>query len=169
MPIYKGEDKTENAYKGSIQLARIYKGDALVYENYKTLTAEGIPPITLSNCKNTDMLGYKVYGNSKQQSLPDGYTQLEYIESTGTQYIDLGIKPKNASFELTMSNPSSTVTSGTYIAGVYSTPKIALYFVETTDSYIKTNVNGATNTSIQLTSAVAIAKYDPPAGWRTRS
>lgn len=68
MPIYKGEDKTENAYKGDVQLARIYKGDALVYENYKTLTAEGIPPITLSNCKNTNMLGYKVYGDSKQQT-----------------------------------------------------------------------------------------------------
>lgn len=26
-------------------------------------------------------------------SLPDGYTQLEYIESTGTQYIDTGFKP----------------------------------------------------------------------------
>lgn len=27
--------------------------------------------------------------------LPDGYTQLEYIESTGTQYIDTGFKPNN--------------------------------------------------------------------------
>lgn len=27
--------------------------------------------------------------------LPDGYTELEYIESTGTQYIDTGFKPNN--------------------------------------------------------------------------
>ena len=25
--------------------------------------------------------------------LPDGYTQLKYIESTGTQYINTGFKP----------------------------------------------------------------------------
>lgn len=29
--------------------------------------------------------------------LPEGYTELEYIESTGTQYIDTGSKPGNAS------------------------------------------------------------------------
>ena len=28
-------------------------------------------------------------------TLPSGYTQLEYIESTGTQYIDTGFKPNN--------------------------------------------------------------------------
>ena len=28
--------------------------------------------------------------NTSKQVLPDGYTQLEYLESTGTQYIDLG-------------------------------------------------------------------------------
>ena len=28
-------------------------------------------------------------------SLPDTYTQLEYIESTGTQYIDTGVNADN--------------------------------------------------------------------------
>ena len=32
--------------------------------------------------------------------VPDGYTQLEYIESTGTQYIDLNIVPTNHTFEI---------------------------------------------------------------------
>lgn len=33
-------------------------------------------------------------------SLPSGYTQLEYIESTGTQYIDTGVRPTvNTSFQ----------------------------------------------------------------------
>ena len=40
----------------------------IVYESWKTLTAEGVPPITLQKCKNTNMLGYKVYGQSKQQT-----------------------------------------------------------------------------------------------------
>ena len=36
-----------------------------------------------------------VYGNSIQSRLPEGYTELEYIESTGTQYIDTGITYDN--------------------------------------------------------------------------
>ena len=42
-------------------------------------------------------------------ALPDGYTELEYIESSGTQYIDTGFKPNNntravADFEFTATN-----------------------------------------------------------------
>jgi hypothetical protein len=33
--------------------------------------------------------------NPKWRGLPDGYTQFEYIESTGTQYIDTGISNMN--------------------------------------------------------------------------
>jgi len=89
----------------------------LVYESWKTLTTQGIPPLTINNCKNTNMLGYKVYGESKQQILPDGYTQLEYIESTGTQYIDTGINPDRTSrFELSFIQ----TTHNTSIMGAYS-------------------------------------------------
>ena len=36
------------------------------------------------------------------KSLPTGYTQLEYIESTGTQYINTGYKPNERSkFDIT--------------------------------------------------------------------
>jgi hypothetical protein len=36
------------------------------------------------------ILNYKIYGNSL---LPEDYSRVEYIESTGTQYIDTGIVP----------------------------------------------------------------------------
>ena len=88
MPIYKGDIKTESAYKGDIQLARIYKGSSLVYENYQTLTAEGIPPITLTNCKNTNALGYKVYGNSEQDGTPTPTNPIE-VESVGDKTANL--------------------------------------------------------------------------------
>ena len=40
--------------------------------------------------------------NPASAGLPSGYTQLEYIESTGTQYIDTGVTGgTNASFEMT--------------------------------------------------------------------
>jgi len=44
---------------------------------------------------NAHCLLYEVRGATQMQTLPVGYTQLEYIESTGTQYIDTGIIPTN--------------------------------------------------------------------------
>ena len=68
MPINKGTTDIGAVFKGTTEIGSIYKGTTLVYENYKTLTADGVPPLTLEKCKNTNMLGYKVYGDSKQQS-----------------------------------------------------------------------------------------------------
>jgi hypothetical protein len=34
-------------------------------------------------------------GAVKERALPEGYTELEYLESTGTQYIDTGVVGKN--------------------------------------------------------------------------
>ena len=54
--------------------------------------------------------GYNFAG-WKVRGLPDGYTQLEYIESTGTQYIDTGIQVKGntyAEFEYQYTSTSGT-------------------------------------------------------------
>jgi hypothetical protein len=40
---------------------------------------------------NAHCLLYEVRGAVQTQTLPSGYTQLEYLESTGTQYIDTGV------------------------------------------------------------------------------
>lgn len=40
-------------------------------------------------------LKYYIYRNSKQGKLPSEYQQIEYIESTGTQYIDTGVNADN--------------------------------------------------------------------------
>lgn len=82
MPIYKGEDKTESAYKGRTSLSRIYKGTYLVFEAFKTLIAEGVPPLTLLNCAAEIMLDYSIYGNSIQDGTPTPSNPIE-IESVG--------------------------------------------------------------------------------------
>ncbi len=52
-------------------------------------------------------------------ALPDGYTELQYIESTGTQYIDTGITPTaNTSFDM-KANIVSTL-GNTFIGLLYS-------------------------------------------------
>ena len=50
-------------------------------------------------------------GNFKKRDLPSGYTQVEYIESTGTQYIDTGFYPKyNSRVVMDISNLSDDTT-----------------------------------------------------------
>ena len=62
-------------------------------------------------------------------ALPNGYKELEYIESTGTQYIDTGFTPNaNTRVEVTYENPSAT--SGVCVIGSDTTWKsngFALY------------------------------------------
>lgn len=50
-------------------------------------------------------------------SLPSGYRQLEYIQSTGTQYIDTGFKPNQDTRVIIDSEVLSTTTDGTCIFG----------------------------------------------------
>ena len=47
------------------------------------------------NDHTSDCLLFNVFGTPPQQILPDGFTALEYLESTGTQWIDTGIATNN--------------------------------------------------------------------------
>lgn len=49
--------------------------------------------------------------------LPSGYHELEYIQSTGTQYIDTGFKPNQDTRVIIDSEVLSTTTDGTCIFG----------------------------------------------------
>ena len=92
----KGNNTISSIFKGSKKIDKIIKGTLVVYEAFKKLIASGVPPITLEKCKNANLIDYKVYGNSeKKQVLPNEYQQVEYIETTGTQYIDSGVPLKS--------------------------------------------------------------------------
>jgi hypothetical protein len=142
MPIYKGTLKTGAAYKGNVSLSRIYKGAYLVFEAFKTLIAEGVPPLTLLNCVTEIMLGYRVYGNSVQ-GVPSGYIMLDYIQSTGTQYINTGIVPTN-NFKMELDAYSNT-TGSFYLAGARSSVDDTIIFAQSgtqNGSKVALSVNG---------------------------
>ena len=75
-------------------------------------------------CKNPsgevglyDYVTKAFYGNAGGGSLPDGYTELEYLQSTGTQYIDSGVKGDSdvrvtADFEITAFDSGTTFVFG---------------------------------------------------------
>ena len=63
------------------------------------------------NDHTSDCLLMDVFGTPPQQILPNGFTALEYLESTGTQYIDTGIVVNNnigISIDFQYSNSSTT-------------------------------------------------------------
>ena len=80
--IKKNNKTIEAVYHGSTPIEKIYKGATLVYEAWKNLTATGVPPLILANCKNTNLLDYKIYGESVQNGTPTPDTPVE-IQSVG--------------------------------------------------------------------------------------
>ena len=65
-----------------------------------------------SLAKDTEWIFQAVAGVEESQ-LPSGYTQLEYIESSGTQYIDTGLKPTQ-DYSITIKCQSTGIDSNTY-------------------------------------------------------
>ena len=73
----------------------------ITLNSYVQAIVSGIPPLLLPKAKDKPINSLIAYGGTEQRNLPEGYTELEYIENTGTQYIDTGITDIiNSEFEL---------------------------------------------------------------------
>ena len=66
-----------------------------------------------SLAKDTEWIFQAVGGHDVESVLPSGYTQLEYIESSGAQYIDTGLKPTQ-DYSMTIKCQSTETSSNTY-------------------------------------------------------
>ena len=67
------------------------------------------------------LLGIFIFGfgvNGHAATLPAGYTELEYIESTGTQYIDTGISITSGNFQIDADMQFTSTASPQYF-GIY--------------------------------------------------
>ena len=108
-----GVDLT-NIDKNLDNIAELIDG---VYEDYpKTPTMTGTD-IVLNNTKEA-RLNSELKGNTSQDTsiLPEGYTEVDYIESSGTQYVNTGFKPtSNTKYELDIDSINSNDTA--YIIG----------------------------------------------------
>ena len=85
---FNGNTPKKILYNG-LNVAKLIYNGVVVWMSKVLAIIEGILPLTLTNSTGDDLIDYKIYGNTEQ--LPQGYTRVEYIESTGTQYIDTGI------------------------------------------------------------------------------
>lgn len=94
---------------------------------YEIIT--GIPPLSLPNSKGKNLKSYSISGNTDEEIigfsgsdvvLPDGYRQLEYIQTDGNSYINTNVIPFNAiGVDVTFYSLSSlsTATSGDNVYG----------------------------------------------------
>ena len=87
---FNGNTPKKILYNG-LNVAKLVYNGVVVWMSKVLATIEGILPLNLTDCTGDDLVDYKIYGNSEYEGLPDGYTQVEYLESTGTQYIDTGL------------------------------------------------------------------------------
>lgn len=74
----------------------------------------GVSSLTLEKAISLNYV--KLFGGTEQRNLPAGYTQLEYIETSGTQYINTGAIPI-ATDNISLDVEFVTVTGGTSVAG----------------------------------------------------
>ena len=88
-PIYDGVSSTctfvENGKTHTAQLVNKIVGGSV------EVIVKGTSPLSLPDAVAGSLSYVKAFGGTEQRNLPDGYTALEYIESTGTQYIDTGV------------------------------------------------------------------------------
>ena len=102
-----GEDFIKNATFR--ELANEYKN--LWTDWPDKVTAEGTN-IELNNVKKGKMV-IQPKGNTIQDTsiLPSEYQQVEYIESTGTQYIDTGVSSSQSSWDITIEYTQTSSSS----------------------------------------------------------
>ena len=71
-----------SVYDETIVIGKICKGTLKVYESWRNLIANGVPPLTLTKCKGVNLIDYKLYGDSVQDGTPTLETPIE-VESVG--------------------------------------------------------------------------------------
>lgn len=59
--------------------------------SYIDILLSGVSPLVLTNALADGLNYLKLFGGCEQRNIPSEYTQLQYIGSTGTQWIDTGI------------------------------------------------------------------------------
>lgn len=79
------DDPDDPSVKGMVYNAILTGGSEAV------VVGPAVSPLSLPDAVAGDLDYVKAFGGTEQRNLPSGYTQLEYIESNGTQYIDLDV------------------------------------------------------------------------------
>ena len=143
--ILKNNKEVGFIYKNNQNIDKILNNNNLVFEQGFTREDSGELPLTTSHQTiGKDLKDYKVYGNSTQSSLPKEYQEVEYLQSTGTQYINTGYSP-NQNSKMWLDYQLTELQSAMF-AGARRTSSGARYFTINSGSS-NTKMFGAFGTS----------------------
>lgn len=131
----------ENGNKGALNFHDLNRIEGNFRYLEEHLKADGV--FIPRNFRNYTETTYQMVEKKK---LPDGYTQVEYIESTGTQYIDTGFKPnQNTRIVIDIDVTASSVASSLFGArNSYQNNGFALHTGSSNAGY---QIDYATNTN----------------------
>lgn len=133
--IYNGNSPEHIIYNGN-NVSEVYYNGVKVWPLGVIVELTGISPLTLLNALAANLESLTLYGkcgytDSSLSPLPEEYTRLEYIESTGTQYINTGIiATADTGIKIEY---EYTATGSAAIAGIYqgTTPRTDTLFIST--------------------------------------
>jgi len=137
---YKNGAMDNGWYEGKIYYAKIWQDNVLIRDMVPCLDSSNVPCFF-------DRVNKQTYYNAgtgefiyELPEIPDNYTRLKYIESTGTQYINTGITPTtNTGIDMTYCYNQVDANSFAGVCGIYkgTNPR--------TDVMLITTSSGKTN------------------------
>ena len=100
---------------------------------------------------NANTSGSFTGGRQIHYYLPSEYQKVEYIKSTGTQYLDLGIKPKTNTKVIFKASINDISNGGTFLGSLKSSPSVGLLLSTSNAGTGKGFLNG-TSSNAAITS-----------------
>ena len=155
---FNGNTPKKILYNG-LNVAKLIYNGVVVWMSKVLATVSGILPLTLTNCTGDDLVGYQIYGNT-EEVLPRGYTQVEYLESNGTQYINTRYYPNNLTdVECKFMYNQLTGNTASSVFGVRDTDGTVKQFLMSVSGGNLWIVNGLNNRSVSGVSPVVNTEY----------
>lgn len=100
-------------------------------------TATGEKSIIINDALEKRINSFIVEGKSEQETiLPSEYTQVDYLQSNGNQYIDIGIKPSATISTKAIFSVTDVNAERNYVYGTYSGTGINRYQISYSSSFI---------------------------------
>ena len=160
--ITKNEKQFGFIHKNNKNIDKIIKNGKLLFEQgFTREKTDATLPINFDDI-GKNLKDYKIYGNTVQSKLPSGYTQVDYIESNGNQYIDTGINA-DSNLSIKMNFSSSYHLQQRHMGaikndnGVYTRHHITLN-ANSAENYFL-SYSGQTNTAQNLLSTIDDNKH----------
>lgn len=125
---------------------------------YLDIIVKGVSPLSLPDAIADSLSYVKAFGGTEQRNLPSGFTELEYIQSDGTQWIDTGITPRATKLQVNFKMQSLANTYQSFFGAVANpTPRdgYRIYRQESTAYFsVQSGSNAAENVNTNLNNPI---------------